>query len=334
MTDRPKLSPEGFHRRIPLRPDQMSAAITPTSDVIVLCHLGVPQLTVPDWSLEIDGLVERPVRLTFADLARYPIVSVEAVHQCAGSPLQPRVPTRRVANVVWAGVRLADVLADARPTTGAQYVWAYGADWGTFENVDIARYQKDLAVARALAPDTLLAFALNGAPLTPENGFPVRLVVPGYFGTNSVKWLTRMTLAGTRADGAFVTRWYNDPVLHASGLPTKATKPVWSLHPEAIIVAPAPDATVTAHVPTTIWGWAWGDADIAVVEVRAGRDGVWQPAELAARRQRSWQRFALQWTPAHSGPVELAVRATTSRGETQPATDWRNAWHTVGIHVI
>ena len=98
MTDRPKLSPAGFYRRVPLRPDQMTAAITPAADVIVLCHLGVPQLTAPDWSLAIDGLVEQPLRLSFADLARYPIVSVEAVHQCAGSPLQPRVPTRRSCN--------------------------------------------------------------------------------------------------------------------------------------------------------------------------------------------------------------------------------------------
>ena len=334
MTDRPKLSPAGFHRRIPLRPDQMTAAITPTSDVIVLCHLGVPQLTAPDWSLSIDGLVERPLTLTFADLARYPIISVEAVHQCAGSPLQPRQPTRRACNVVWAGVRLADVLAEARPKQGAEFLWSYGADWGTFENVEIPQYQKDLPLARALSPDTLLAFAMNGAPLPTENGYPVRLVVPGYFGTNSVKWLTRMTLSHHRADGAFVTRWYNDPVLHASGRPTKATKPVWSLHPEALIVAPAPDAKLKSDTPATIWGWAWGDVDIATVEVRVGRDGAWRPAHVEPRRQRSWQRFTLPWTPDRPGPVELAVRATTSAGETQPATDWRNAWHTVGISVI
>lgn len=334
MIDRPTLSPAGFHRRIPLRPDQMTATITPTEDVIVLCHLGVPQLTAPGWSLTIDGLVERPLKLTFADLARYPIVSVQSVHQCAGSPLQPREPTRRACNVVWAGVRLVDILTEARPESGAEFLWSYGADWGTFDKIEVPQYQKDLPLARALSPDTLLAFAMNGAPLTPENGYPVRLVVPGYFGTNSVKWLTRMTLADRRADGAFVTRWYNDPVLHASGRPTTATTPVWSLHPEALIVAPAPDAKLQANAHTTIWGWAWGDGEIATVEVRVDRDGPWQTAQLEPRRQRSWQRYSLEWTPVLTGPVELAVRATTSTGETQPATDWRNAWHAVGIRVI
>ena len=235
---------------------------------------------------------------------------------------------------MWAGVRLADILADARPKPQARYLWSQGADWGTFEQVEIPHYQKDLPLARALAPDTLLAFAMNGAPLSAENGFPVRLVVPGYFGTNSVKWLTRMTLADARADGAFVTRWYNDLVPHATGKATGATQPVWSLLPEAIIVAPAPDAQLKAHVAATIWGWAWGDADIATVEVRCGRDDAWRPAELAPRRQRSWQRFALAWTPEHAGGIEIAVRATTSTGETQPATDWRNAWHTVGIDIV
>ncbi len=334
MQDRPHQQPHGFHRRIPLRPDQMTAETTPAADVIVLCHLGVPQLSAPDWSMTIDGMVRKPFKLSFADLERYPIRRVESVHQCAGIPSQPRQATRRICNVVWGGVRLSDVLADAGVEDNAKFLWSTGADWGAFEGIEVQAYQKDLPLPRALSDDVLLAFAMNGAPLSAENGFPVRLVVPGFFGTNSVKWLTRLTLSDRRADSPFVTRWYNDPVLDAAGKSTPATRPVWSLHPEAIIVAPAPDGQLMAGKPTTIWGWAWGDGAIAKVEVRTGDRAPWQHAQLARRRQRAWQRFSFDWTPENTGSVEIAVRAASVDGEIQPETEWRNCWHRVGTTVI
>lgn len=330
---RPRLDPAGFHRRIPLTPERMLARITPTRDMIVLCHLGVPRLDAAHWSLTVDGLVERPLQLGLADLARFPARRLEAVHQCAGSPLAPRQPTRRASNVVWSGVGLADVLAECRPLAAATHLWSEGADWGAFEGVTIDAYQKDLPLARALAPDTLIATAVNGAPLPAENGFPARLVVPGYFGTNSVKWLTRITLADRRADGAFVTRWYNDPVLDEGGRDTGATQPVWSLHPEALIVAPAPGERLPAGRPVTIAGWAWADRPLARVEVRTGDGEPWQRAELEARHERAWQAFRIAWTPARPGPVTLAVRATDADANTQPETGWRNAVHTVGVDV-
>ena len=91
-----------------------------------------------------------------------------------------------------------------------------------------------------LAPDILVAFELNGAPLSAEHGFPARLVIPGYYGTNSVKWLDRITLADQRPAGLFATRFYNDPVLGADGQSTGQTRPVWAIAPESVIVEPAP----------------------------------------------------------------------------------------------
>lgn len=334
MQDRVRLEPAGFQRRIPLRPSQMTAAITPVDDVIVLCHLGVPRISESEWSLTFDGLVECPLRLKLADLKRFEHVRLEAVHQCAGIPTQPRTATRRISNVVWGGVRLADVLAEAAPKSDASFVWSYGADWGEFEGVTTDAYQKDLPLQRALNDDVLLACEMNGQPLRPENGFPVRLVVPGYFGTNSVKWLSRMTVAGSRATGPFVTRWYNDPVLFASGRETSATRPVWSLHPEAVIVAPGPGHRLAAGVPSTIVGWAFGDREIVRVDVRIGPTGGWLAANLERRHQRSWQRFELPWTPEHAGDVEICVRATDAAGQSQPPEGWRNAWHNVGITVL
>ena len=171
-------------------------------------------------SLTIDGLVERPRMLRFDDLVRYPKTEVTSVHQCCGSPLAPFEPTRRVCNVRWGGVRVADVLADCRPSAAAQYIWSYGADYGEFSGVAVNAYVKDLPIARIDA-DVLIGYELNGSALAAEHGFPARLVVPGFYGTNSVKWLTRMTLTEGRAPGPFSTRWYNDPVLDGGGHETR-----------------------------------------------------------------------------------------------------------------
>src|SRR5262249_20051289 len=155
---------------------------------------------------------------------------------CCGSPFKPFEPTRRVSNVTWGGARLADILAACSPSAAAKYVWSYGADYGEFGGVAADTFLKDLPITRVEA-EVLLAYEMNGCPLAPEHGFPVRLVVPGFYGTNSVKWVTRMTLAETRATGPFTTRWYADPILDGAGRETGATAPVWSIAPESVIVS-------------------------------------------------------------------------------------------------
>src|SRR2546430_2537837 len=130
----------------------------------------------------------------------YEKVSVTSVHQCAGSPMAPSEPTQRVCNVTWAGARLADILAECEPRPTARFVWSTGADYGEFSGGSVEAYVKDLPINRVKS-DALVAYEMNGAPLAPEHGFPARLVVPGFYGTNSVKWLTRMTLPEARAPG-------------------------------------------------------------------------------------------------------------------------------------
>jgi DMSO/TMAO reductase YedYZ molybdopterin-dependent catalytic subunit len=104
------------------------------------------------------------------------------------------------------------------------FVWSYGADYGTFEGVPVEAYLKDLPLTR-VAADVLIAYEMNSAPPPPEHGFPARLA-PGFYGTNSVKWLTQMTLTNSRAPGPFTTRWYNDPLLDGVGRDMGATTPV------------------------------------------------------------------------------------------------------------
>src|SRR5580658_6634626 len=235
LVNRAKLDPHTFFRRLPLAPHQMRDRVTRREDVIVLCHLGVARLDAAEWSLIVDGLVDRPRTLRLADLIARPKAEVTSVHQCAGSPLQPAEPTQRVCNVTWGGARLAELLAECGPRAGARFVWAIGADHGEFGGIAIDAYVKDVPIERVPA-DVLIAYEMNGAPLAPEHGWPARLVVPGFYGTNSVKWLTRLTLARARATGPFTTRWYNDPV--PEGKVPGAAKPVWAIAPQSVIVAP------------------------------------------------------------------------------------------------
>jgi len=326
-----RLDPQGYFRRIPLTPERLTDRITATLDAIVLCHLGVPRLEPREWSLTIDGMVGKSRTLRFDDLLRFPKIEVASIHQCAGSPLQPFEPTRRICNVVWGGARLADVLTPSEPDPAATFLWSYGLDGGTFSDIGIDAYLKDLPRER-IAADALIAYEMNGKPLQAENGFPARLVVPGFYGTNSVKWLTRMTFADRRADSPFTTRWYNDPMLDENGAPTGTTRPVWSIAPESVIVAPAPDRTLPVSVPVEIWGWAWADGGVERVEIATcGND--WQPVALEAPDGRQWQRFSLNWTPPTSGQFNLASRATARNGATQPDAGRRNAIYRVPITV-
>lgn len=328
-----KLDPQGPFKRDPLAPHQMQDRLTGTQDVVVLCHLGVPRLERDRWSLAIDGLVERPRTLRFDDLLRFPKTEVASVHQCCGSPLAPFEPTRRVGNVCWGGVRLADVLEDCRPKPSARYLWSYGADYGEFSGVAVDAFVKDLPVGRIDA-DVLIAYDLNGSPLPPEHGFPARLVVPGFYGTNSVKWLTRMALAESRAPGPFTTRWYNDPLLDGAGQATGETTPVWSIAPESLIVSPAPNETIERSAGREIWGWAWADGGVRNVYIRAGEAATWQPAELEPPRRREWQRFSLPWTPLQRGETVLASLAEAMDGQLQPISGRRNAIYEVPVNVI
>jgi DMSO/TMAO reductase YedYZ molybdopterin-dependent catalytic subunit len=320
---RAKLDPHQFIRRIPLAPHQMQDRLTRVEDAIVLCHLGLPRIAREDWSMEIDGLLARPRTLSFADLARYEKVAVTSVHQCAGSPLEPRAPTQRVCNLTWAGAWLADILAECEPRPTARFVWSAGADYGDFSGVSVDPYVKDLPIDRVQS-DVLVAYEMNGEPLTPEHGFPVRLVVPGFYGTNSVKWLTRVTLAEERSSGPFTTRWYNDPVRDAPESASGRTVPVWAIAPQSVIVAPAPETTITASKPIEIWGWAWADGGVSQVDVSVD-GGSWQPAALEPASDRAWQRFTLSWVPIKCGAATLASRATTASGEYQPESGRRNA---------
>lgn len=331
---RPVMDPASGVRRIKLQPHELLSPVTATEDLFVLAHLGIPRVDPAQWRLTIDGLVHRPLTYDLGQLRAMPKKTVEAVHQCCGSPLEPTVATRRVVNVRWGGVDLATLLDEAGIDPRANFLWSSGLDGGTFAGEPCDWFTKDLPLRRLAAGDVLIAYEVNDEPLPVENGFPARLVVPGFFGTNSVKWLWRLRLAEERAGGLFTTKLYNDPVHPddiAAGLPER--RPVWAQAPEAIIVSPAPDASVAVGERVEIWGWTWSFRGIAAVEISVDGGASFTRATLEERRGWAWQRYALTWRPQASGKVTLCARATEAGGVTQPFDGARNAIHAVHLTV-
>ena len=325
------LSPSAPVRRFPLAPHQLVDELTPVRDLFVLAPLGVPQVEVAAWRLEIAGLIDRPRVFSFDDLRRLPKRELQAFHQCAGDPRKWDLPTRRIANVVWGGVDLASLLGEAGVQRGATFLWSYGLDHGTYRGTPVESYVKDLPLHEVPVTEALLAYEVNGQPLPPEHGYPLRLVVPGFYGTNSVKWLYRLELADRRADGLFTTHLYNDPLPATAANPHGGSRPVWEVAPESVIVSPRPNACFSNEL-VEIWGRAWARSGIAAVEVSADGGETWHEAELSNETQHAWQKFRLAWWPGQRrGPVVLQSRATDRNGVVQPAAGARNAIYSVSV---
>jgi sulfane dehydrogenase subunit SoxC len=302
----------------------MTDRVTRYEDFFSLIHLGVPRLETKDWSLAVGGMVRKPFDISFEELRAMPKIEVTSVHQCAGNPMQPKTPTRRVANVTWGGVDLKLLLDRAEVDPAAKFLWSFGSDYGDFDGSYCDEYGKDLPLNRVVEGDILVAYELNGRPLPAENGFPARLVVPGFYGTNSVKWLTRFELADRRVDNLFTTKYYNDTLADGS------QRPVWSIPVESIIVSPAPDETLKGGEDVVVWGWAWAASGVKTVEVFDGE--VWQRAAVK-QTGRAWGKFEARLNWIKRGQLELKVRAVSNNGDEQPEAEARNAIHCVSVNV-
>ncbi|MGA5823321.1 molybdopterin-dependent oxidoreductase [Kitasatospora sp. NPDC094028] len=306
-------------------PETPDVFLTPVDEVFIRNHLGPhPRLDLDTWSLSVEGLVERPLRLDFARIQGLPQTRFNAVHECFGNPLHPTVPTRAVTNLEWVGVPLTAVLELAGPLPEARHVWLEGADAGDFAGENGIHFVKDLPLDQA-GTEVFLAHTMNGEPLRPDHGFPLRAVAPRMFGTNSVKWLSRIVLSADRADHLFTTRLYTRVLPGETEVRPVREKDVCSK-----LLAPGDGRTVPAG-SCELAGYAWSSTEVTAVEV-AVDDGDWQLAALDGRGpDPTWQRFRLRYdlTP---GPHRVRCRATDSAGRVQPLTGDRNAVHE--IHVV
>ncbi|WP_051830311.1 molybdopterin-dependent oxidoreductase [Streptomyces novaecaesareae] len=305
-------------------PETPDLFITPVDEVFIRNHLGpLPRLDRATWSLTVEGLVERPLRLDFPDIQGLPQTRLTAVHECFGNPLRPDVPTRAVTNLEWAGVPLAAVLELAGPRPEARHVWLEGADTGDFAGESGLSYLKDLPLDQASA-EVVLAHTMNGEPLRPDHGYPLRAVAPLMFGTNSVKWLSRIVLAADRPDHLFTTRLYTR--VPPGG---REAVPVREKDVSSKLLTPGDGSSVPAG-SCALAGYAWSSTEVTSVEI-AVDDADWQPAALDRRGpDPAWQRFRLRYDLA-PGPHRIRCRATDSAGRVQPLTGDRNAVHEIRV---
>ena len=304
--------------------------ITPNELFYVRCHFPVPQIDAATWSLQVEGAVTQPVKLTLEALRRLPTQTITATVECAGngrSFLEPKVKgvawdTGAVGNARWTGVLLRDVLEQAGLTSAAVEVILEGADRGALKEAPKPpgeiHYARSVPIAKA-QHDVLLAFAMNDEPLTPEHGFPLRAIVPGWFGMASVKWLQRIIVSDTPFNGYYqsidYTYWSR-----RDGLPTLV--PLAEMQTKAQIARPAMNEVVPANITYRVHGAAWaGEAEIEKVELSTDGGASWTPVELLGQAEPSaWRFWEWMWqTPAEPGRCMLIARATDSRGRTQPA---------------
>ncbi|KAF9871962.1 hypothetical protein CkaCkLH20_10594 [Colletotrichum karsti] len=324
------INPEGFFIRHPPAPHLLSSFFTPEDQLFQTIHMGAAVIDKARWLLVVDGLVERPFALTFDQLRQLPRRSVKAFHECYGSPLKP--PTEavwRIGNVVWTGVRLSHLMQLARPSPEAIFVWSEGLDYGTFHGVTADRYQKDLPMEKALREEVLVAYEMNGKPVGKERGGPVRLVVPGWFGTSMTKWLSRISFRDRRASGPYTTTFYNE--IDPTDAEGKRTRPVWQVEVNSIITRPEPDAVL--HGPEVrIEGWAWCHDEVIEVMVTADGGHIWNDATVARRTEFEWQRWSIV-LKLEKGDHEVMARASSTSALKQPLSGRRNHMHTVSFKV-
>ncbi len=302
-------------------------------------HLGeIPNgVDLAEWKLRVEGNVNKPLAFSLSELMqKFKPASVAAVNQCSGNSrgrLQPRVPGGQwgngaMGNAMWTGVRLRELLDAARVKSGSVQVQFEGLDTGAGpKGMGSNRFLKSLELTNTALDETIVAYLMNGEPLPMLNGFPVRLVVPGYFATYWTKSLAWIRVLETPDDNFWMKTAYRIPdTPRGTTTPedTKAGKvktiPIERMPVRSFLISPDGSSKIPAGLGVTLRGMAFsGYGKVVKVEVSDDGGSSWKPAELGedqgAYSFRDWQS---QWTPRTPGKYSIAVRATDEKGNVQP----------------
>jgi len=320
--------PEDFETQ----PDGFNTWITPIDQFFVRSHMSRPAVDLAKWRLSVGGEVAAPLTLTMDELKKFPAAEVVSVLECAGngrSFYRPIVPGMQwtngaVGNGRWRGVRLADVLKKAGLKTSAKQILFNGADTppGTMPD-----FMRTVPVHKALDPDTLLAFEMNGETLPASHGFPLRLIAPGWAGDSWAKWVTNIEALDKDHDGFWMKTAYRYPVrtiAPGTAVDPADLKPVETIRVKSVIAGPL-DNSASSSGPVRIHGVAWaGESPVVRVDVSTDSGRTWRAATLGRDRARyAWRLWESTWTPPGPGSYVLMARATDAAGMTQPiAGDW------------
>ncbi len=338
---RPQLIPTNAgERTFATPPEVLRENVIPNDLFYIRNHWkGAPEIDVGSYRLSVDGEVERPLSLTFDELRELPQKRFQVTFECCGNSMIPEYWAKRtrvameqlkghgiMGNAEWAGVSLGDVLARAGLKPSAIEVLFEGADHGPDEvNGDPPEvtYERSLPVEKAMHPDTLLAYEMNGEPLPPMHGYPLRLLVPGWYGMTSVKWLVGIHVIDHKFEGLYQMDRY-------MVLAGPESESFYKYHTEmmvkSIITAPTPGEMVKPNGLYTVSGAAWsGESEIARVEVSADAGLTWSDAGLKPRSGYSWHRWEFLWRTPDPGSYTLMSRATNDKGDVQPM-EFPNKW--------
>jgi DMSO/TMAO reductase YedYZ molybdopterin-dependent catalytic subunit len=302
--------------------------LTPVGMHYVLTHFDVPAIDGAAWRLELGGLVERPRSLSLAELRARPAVEEVVTLECAGNGrarLSPRPFSQpwldeAVGTARWRGAALAPLLEEAGIRDSAVELVFAGVDRG-IEGGSEHAFERSLGVREALESGAVLAYEMNGHPLPPQHGFPVRLVVPGWYGMASVKWLVSIVAVAEPFRGFYQARAYT---IRAGD--EEPGLPVTRMQPRAVMVPPGIPSWPERHRtldpgPCTLEGRAWsGLGAVASVQVSADGGATWHAAALEpdVPSRWAWRGWRWTWEPPGPGEYELACRARDEAGNEQP----------------
>ncbi|MBI3874655.1 MAG: sulfite oxidase [Verrucomicrobia bacterium] len=302
--------------------DELTNWTTDNGSVYVVSHYNKPEIKADEWKLDIGGFVEKPRTLTLDELKRRPRKELLATLECGGNGASASF-MGAVANVRWTGTPLAPLLKECGILKRGIEVAFFGMDEKQEkvreQDFDM-KFSRSLALGDALREDILLCWEMNGQPLPREHGFPLRLVVPGWYGITWVKWLARIEVLDRRLMSKYMSREYvtiRGEEINGHTLWRETSVCFMNVKSVVARVVRLKDGTVR------VTGAAWSDGTpIKSVELKLD-DGAWQSAKLdAANKSKfSWTFWSFDWKNAPEGEHSLVSRATDADGRVQPAAD-------------
>ena len=301
--------------------------ITPNDRFPILNSIAAnhPTIEPADWRLSVGGLVGKQLTMTYEQLRNLPSRRITSIVECAGNSRNAMSPPLArsflnngyVGNAEWKGTPLRLVLEQAGLKPGAVEIILEGADRGTAPYApQEVNFAKSVPVAKALDRDTLLVYEMNGVPVPREYGGPVRAIIPGWYGTYQVKWLSRIEVIDRTFDGVFMTKNWR---VRRKQNGSVREEPVSLIGVKSLITNIAPGARLGAGAQV-IRGVAWsGGNDIKSVSVSTDGGTTWRPAQLHGQHARyAWRLWELPWRPKAAGGYTLMARATDMKGVAQP----------------
>ncbi len=321
------------NRGMPL--EALRYPITPTGMHYLVIHFDVPEVNAATWQLKIGGLVSKELTLDLDAIRARPAITLAVTMECAGNGralLSPRPVSQpwlieAVGTAEWTGTPLCGVLEEAGIVEGSVEAVFTGLDRGV-QGEDVHYYQRSLTIDEATRPEVLLAYEMNGAPLEPQHGYPLRLLVPGWYGMTSVKWLDRIEVVAEPFNGYQMGTYTCRQTRDEAGVPVDLVRV------RALMVPPGiPDFYTRGRLveagPVTLTGRAWaGRASIQRVEVSTDGGATWSDAALDHEvPPHAWRGWSFAWD-AEPGPRTLSVRATDDADNVQPIDQW---WTVSGI---